>query len=231
MYSARVIEELKGPPGTWSGYKIGVFGGEKKIGEYNRNYSLMRTFHPFQKDGKWYALYSPRYTATRVMSLPDCTDLGGEEPNGRGFCPVEYYVPQNSEGDDYYQPGYWGFVQGCVWGDDTCWKLQYLDLSRVEEGIVKREERFGYIPLPNGNLKDLIEIDDYRNLCDKEGDALDDSNNYVTFYIPERKMFQLDRFEKVKSHHYPDEWTKRINKWGWGQVWPEEKDGEEKRQT
>ena len=33
-------------------------------------------------NGKWYALYSKDYTATRVMSLPDCRDLGGEEAMG-----------------------------------------------------------------------------------------------------------------------------------------------------
>jgi hypothetical protein len=41
-------------------------------------------------------------------------------------------------------------VAGCVWGDDTSWKVQYLDLSRARQGIVTRDDRLGYIELPAG---------------------------------------------------------------------------------
>ena len=41
-----------------------------------------------------------------------------------------------------------GFVAGCVWGDDSSWKIEYLDLRKADEGIIKREARFGYIELP-----------------------------------------------------------------------------------
>lgn len=223
MYSAKVIENLN--PSGWEKLRVGVFKGEEQIGEYERNYSLMSTFHPFQKDSKWYALYSPSYTSTRVMELPSCKDLGGEESTSGGFCPVEYYVPQDSEEDDYLNPGHWGFVQGCHWGDDSSWKLQWLDLSKVEEGIIKREARFGYIRLPAGKLKDLIVIDDYRKLSDKMGDAVDSIHNHVTFYIPEQRMFMLGRDEKVKSNYHPDKWTRNVDKYGWGQVWPEVSNG------
>ena len=47
-------------------------------------------------------------------------------------------------------PQNWGLVAGCIWGDDSSWKIQYLDLSRAAEGIIGREERFGYIELPAG---------------------------------------------------------------------------------
>ena len=123
----------------------------EKIGEYFRNYdSLFNTFYPFVLDGKNYALYSKCYTATRVMSLPDCKDLGGEESHSFGFCPVDYYVPQGCN---------FGFVAGCVWGDDSSWKLQYLDLSNVEFGIIKRDDRFGYLELPNMPLDQAVECD------------------------------------------------------------------------
>lgn len=36
---------------------------------------------------------------------------------------------------------------GCYWGDDTSWKVQYLDLSRVQQGIISRDDRFGYVEL------------------------------------------------------------------------------------
>ena len=61
-----------------------------------------------------------------------------------------------------------GFVWGCVWGDDTSWKIQHLDLSRAHEGVLIRTARYGYIEAPKGieNLRDCIEL----NLdCDKDG--------------------------------------------------------------
>jgi hypothetical protein len=49
--------------------------------------------------------------------------------------------------DNEWPTGDFGFVWGCVWGDDTSWKVQYLDLSRVQQGEIKRDERFGYVEL------------------------------------------------------------------------------------
>jgi hypothetical protein len=109
------------------------------VGEYGRNYSpLFKTFLPFTQRGSQYALYSPDYTATRILELPSCRDLGGEDPDPGGFCPVDYWASPD---------GLWGLVAGCVWGDDTSWKLQYLDLSRVPEGVLVRDDRLGYVEL------------------------------------------------------------------------------------
>lgn len=208
-----------------------------KIGEYTRNhYSLCNTFHPFEQNGKHYALYSKDYTATRVMSLPDCKDIAGEEPHPFGFCPTGYAVPYfkftwqgltndpadpepadnpNWAGKQVIEEGYvqqledrrlarpgdsqytgprtkeefkaklddylrrhrewderhpeyeenfnarFGFVCGCIWGDDTSWKIEYLDLSRISEGILVRDDRFGYIELfgSAANLKNAIDMD------------------------------------------------------------------------
>jgi hypothetical protein len=49
------------------------------------------TFHHFRVNDQELALYSPDYTTTRLMRLPSCEDIGGEEPNSWGFCPAEYY--------------------------------------------------------------------------------------------------------------------------------------------
>jgi hypothetical protein len=55
-------------------------------------------------------------------------------------------------------------VAGCIWGDDSSWKVQYLDLSRAAQGIVRREERFGYIELPDGaTLESAIDLSDYQH--------------------------------------------------------------------
>ena len=60
-----------------------------------------------------------------------------------------------------------GFIAGCYWGDDSSWKIQYLDLSEVEKGIINREERFGYVELlENTTLQKAITISGYN---DKSG--------------------------------------------------------------
>ena len=86
-------------PGVWATALVSVFEGEIQIGTYERNLAgwAETTFGPFEWDGKWYALYSPDYTTTRVMSLPDCQDIGGEDPSPGGFCPVEFFVPRYRE--------------------------------------------------------------------------------------------------------------------------------------
>jgi hypothetical protein len=72
-----------------------------------------------------------------------------------------------------------GFVAGCIWGDDSTYKIQYLDLTEAERGIIKRDERFGYIALPeNQSLKDAIDMYDYG--WDEEED---ESANYIRMNI------------------------------------------------
>ncbi len=222
MYYARALNKSEtnldmGPFG-----RMGVFrrenGNDELLGSYIRNYgTAFNTFFPFHLNGKDLALYSPDYTATRIMELPSCQDIGGEEPNALGFCPVEYFVPTyldqenvhrtnnksfpaervsvkriNNPSDDnlrefseeytyvngvtgqeckdvdlfrpltpiLYYP--FGFIAGCIWGDENTWKVQYLDLSKAHEGILVREERFGYIELPEDlRLKDAIDMTDY----------------------------------------------------------------------
>src|SRR3989344_8711209 len=145
--------------GFWNYLNVDIYyaGGETDlmVGSYVRNYpNLYKTFQPFSKDGKEYALYSPKYTATRVMELPTCTDVAGEEPNSAGFCPVEYYIPERNNEDTNF-----GFVSGCYWGDDTSWKVQFLDLSAIEKGVLKRDDRFRHLELPpRVSLKDAITI-------------------------------------------------------------------------
>lgn len=199
-YTARVLENIDNGKGFWNYQKIGVFRNEgdkeEKVGEYVRNYgSFMETFHHFTLNGKDLAIFSPHYTCTRIMSLPDCKDIGGEPDEANGFCPTGYYVPSYADfemisnyragqkvephpvkfrvdepdeaslkkpteyvdkedsrrlTDRLYYP--FGFVSGCIWGDDTSWKIEFLDLSRADKGILVREQRFGYIELP-GELK------------------------------------------------------------------------------
>jgi hypothetical protein len=263
-FYAKVLEPISNGPGYWNSLRVGIFqrpeadikvegysnpvvsDNDTQIGEYKRNYSSMfRTFHPFQLRGTWYALYSRDYTCTRIMSLPDCRDIGGEEPDSWGFCPVDFWVPplhyieslhdegcprddkrghtpdhtksctcgivhdpdkcptvnktlwENIPGanrsctckerwDEYNKTHHvWhfpdrvhGFIAGCIWGDDSSWKIEYLDLNRADEGIIKREARFGYIAMPdhlhldkaihlgvgNGHMSLKIATQDYYDL-------------------------------------------------------------------
>jgi hypothetical protein len=97
MYTAKPIKDVNNGKGYWKYQVIGIFDENgKQIGKYKRNYSsFYNTFFPFKSevDGKWYALYSKDYTCTRIMSLPKCKDIGGEKPDGHGFCPTDFFVP------------------------------------------------------------------------------------------------------------------------------------------
>lgn len=60
------------------------------------------------------------------------------------------------------QSARFGFVAGCLWADDSSWKIQYLDLSKAPQGIIKREEKFDYIQLPrNMKLKEAIDMSNW----------------------------------------------------------------------
>jgi len=201
MYNAELIDTIETKPGCWKSSKVGIFQGQKQVGEYLRNYDGMAvgTFCPFEQNGKWYALYSSDYTCTRLMSLPDCKNIGGEQPNAYGFCPAEYYIPRykicNFNWTDKDREGFknagntveesfrlyeqdwddedvkdspiiyenFALIAGCVWGDDSSWKVQHIDLTKVSEGIIIRSQPFGYIELPKKiDLKDAVTIDEGR---------------------------------------------------------------------
>lgn len=237
-YFVRVLDKIHYKLGTWHGLRVGVFRRENdsdvQVGEYERNYpSLFHTFAPFHAGGRDLALYSPHYTCTRLLELPSCRDIGGEEPHSLGFCPTDFFVPYfidlaSHAGDqpsrrrrkqlptreelaprtipvtytypegriEYhheapigpltYHP--FGFVAGCVWGDDSSWKLQYLDLSQAAVGVLRREERFGYVELPdNLRLEKAIDLIDYRS------DSIDDSDHEIGITLTKRFNLRTGR--------------------------------------
>jgi hypothetical protein len=145
------------------------------VTSYERNHAaLYRTFEPFRQRDRMLALVASDYTAMSVIDLATGEVIASEKPHPMGFCPTGFYVPDWWDVHDgsilpgstnwhaaYERPqGEVGFVWGCIWGDDTSWKVQLLDLSRVQEGVLVREERFGYLPLathPKLDPKDFIE--------------------------------------------------------------------------
>lgn len=141
-------------------YRRDDAGGER-VATYRRNHGFYSTFEPFRQGNRNFALISRNYTTTGVLDL-DSGEVIAEEPiDSFGFCPVGFYVPDwwdvrdgrtipgcHYWGEDYEWPiGTFGFVWGCQWGDDSSWKVQYLDLSQVADGILRRDARFGYAEL------------------------------------------------------------------------------------
>ena len=144
--------------------------GLELICEYSRNYDLLQTFEPFRQGDREFALISQNYSRTAVLDLLS-GEIVAEEGSERGdFCPVGFYVPdwwdvhsgsivpgcERWTGDYEWQKGDFGFVWGCIWGDDSTWKVQHLDLSRIAHGEIVRRERYGYVEL---------ETSDYRSPC------------------------------------------------------------------
>lgn len=195
--------------GKYSCLKVHIFDNGVEIGDYIRMYhGMYNTFCPFEQDGEWFALYSEDYTATSVMRLPSCEKIAGEESDSFGFCPVDFYVPYGPNFVDEIDEdprlstirehinGRIGFVAGCIWGDDCSWKIQHLDLSRIKEGIINRDERYGYIEMPrNRENKDIVRLKDIINL------DWYDANDYPWVDISVAQRFKLltpEEFEAIR---------------------------------
>lgn len=170
------VTSSKNVDGTFNSSIVDVYRREakstvlEKICTYSRNLGIYETFEPFRQGGREYALVSCEYTRTAVLDLLSGTVIAEEAetvPRGSGFCPVGFYVPDWWDvNDDSMIPGseYWtadnewpdgsfGFVWGCIWGDDSSWKVQHLDLSRIRDGIITRDERFGYLELATSRYR------------------------------------------------------------------------------
>lgn len=146
---------------SWKPFLVEVLDVDRVVATYQRNLDMYDTFEPFRQGDRSLALISSDYTATSILDLQTGEILGGEVPHSDGFCPVGFFVPDWWDvwpdwlipGSSLWRPHYewphgdFGFVWGCQWGDDSSWKVQFLDLTRAAEGIIAREERFGYLPL------------------------------------------------------------------------------------
>jgi hypothetical protein len=157
-----------------------VLDGDRIVGTYDRGYRMLQTFDPFRRGAHDYALISPRYTGTSVMDLSSGEIVVSEEESSGGFCPAGFYVPDwwdvhdgitlpgshHWTGDhEWPSDGSFGFVWGCIWGDDSSWKVQYLDLSGVQDGRLQRDDRFGYLKLatyPALAPNELIRVESLR---------------------------------------------------------------------
>lgn len=50
------------------------------------------------------------------------------------------------------------FVTGCVWGDDTSWKLEVRDISKAHDGIITTVQEWGYHPLWELPLREAVRL-------------------------------------------------------------------------
>jgi len=167
-------------PGAWQSVHVDVLDGDTIVAGYDCDYRMLRTFEPFRQGNRMYALISPHYTATSVLHLRTGNVIAAERPAADGFCPVGFYVPDWWDlhdgttlpgsmswraADHEWPAGDFGFVWGCIWGDDASWKVQYLDLSGVAAGKIRRDDRFGYVKLaadPKLEPPDFIRCSSYK---------------------------------------------------------------------
>jgi hypothetical protein len=153
-YVAKELNKIDNGPDVWQSLLAGVFalrdGEETQVGIYTRNSpSLQRSFHHFQQRGQDYALYAPRYNHIRVMELPSCIQVAAEEEPPAHFCPVDFLVPWSDDPEVSPQlQGEFGFVSGVYWGDPMGERIEYLDLSDLRQGTIRRDRRFGIISAP-----------------------------------------------------------------------------------
>lgn len=226
----------------------------KPIYEYDRNYSMLRTFDPFriwdEKQETWrhMALISPFYVSFELLDLDEhkiiakkspnllskekaeslnkkYLEKGAEPPYKEGqnmsswnFCPSEFHVPDvydilnnkeieelqevvNTSKDlDFWQDWMNNFINrrtfafeaGCVWGDDWSYKVQAIDLTKIFQGEIQDDDRFGYLIL-QGELKNVYNKDYY------------DDEDYVILELSAPISFEFEKTNHqkvVKSQMY-----------------------------
>jgi hypothetical protein len=142
----KVVEHSNG---SWNTMHVDVLDGNGRvIAGYDRNHpGPYQAFEPFRQGDRILAPLSTDHTATSVMDLATGKIIAAEHPSAVGFCPTGFYVPDWWDTNDgSILPGatHWRkeaelpsgdfcFVWGCAWGDEASWKVQYLDLSHVQE--------------------------------------------------------------------------------------------------
>jgi hypothetical protein len=159
------------PPEAWEAISVDVLrrdpAGHARIHSYQRHYAMLHTFEPFRQADREFALISRNYTSTDVLDLATGEIIAAEPESSAGFCPVGFYVPdwwdvhdgriipgsEHWNDDREWPTGQFGFVWGCIWGDDTSWKVEHLDLSRIQQGVITRDDRFGYVELATGTYR------------------------------------------------------------------------------
>lgn len=229
-YQAEVTPLAKG----WGHSEVKIWDRqeERLVHEYTRNYSFLQTFEPLrlwrEEAEEWghYALISPHYTGFQLLNL-DSGEVVYDHKGGRtNFCPRAFFVPDfhdylEGEAVDPQDPFSRGmmetflkrrthaFVQGCVWGDDSSWKVRTLDLQAMLRGEeVAVEEKFGYLVL-NGPLREGITFDYF----------FDDGYGGLSFTTPLYFRFHDEAGQEVRDSHLESEPREFKGTWGQDPSW------------
>jgi len=213
-----VATEKETKPGCWNVYVVEVFQDGNKIGEYTRSYSsfVAKTFYPFQHRGKWYALYSTDYTATRVACLENgkFEDWCGETGNSFGFCPTEFYVPKAKWAlCAFYANPREGQTERtlhkfevCTWDNHPEYEVEPLSEVSVPDPTVAhshgtleagiRYAEFGFLCASHGTLEAGIRYAEFGFLCGCVwGDDSSWKIRYIDFSDLENKVMKItERF-------------------------------------
>ena len=101
--------------------------------------------------------YTPAKSTEELKSYPkeNWPWLSKDRYQREYLCPTSEI--DNRAPENYYDEI--AFVSGCVWGDDSSWKIEIRDISRAHEGIIKNIEDWGYYEQAFGlDLKQCIRI-------------------------------------------------------------------------
>lgn len=137
----------------------------------------------------------------------------GQDISGWRFCPSSFHVPdvydiltdsdiqvmkKDIKNEKEKDISYWiewmdnflnrrtfGFEAGCVWGDDWSYKVQAIDLTKILQGEVSDDDRFGYFVL-QGSLKDIYSKEYF------------DDDGYSFFSLNTPVVFTFDKDDSTK---------------------------------
>lgn len=169
------------------GLNVKILQNNTHISSYIRtDVSLDRTFELFWREKELYAAYCPTPFTLRIMHLPSCADLDFQYIGDDNFRIHSIWIPKDPTMTlpwSHFQ-GNFGFVSGYYKDDDSCLKLQYLDMIEFSQKRIHREDRFGYIELMSTlSLKNSVDLCCF--------DPMSDINDRI--YIAERKQYRTAR--------------------------------------
>lgn len=184
-YGEATFSPFKAADGTW-------------LALASRNYTCTEIVRV--EDGTWIGgekpdrlgfcpveLLVPRWRSYRYPNAPDLetqyvTECEDDRRLGKLWRMAEQ--GQIEFGEEGWMPI--GFVAGCVWGDDTSWKVEAFDLARASDGNLRRIAPWGYASLPPtfGGLREALHYDEFwepgETLCGIVSFCLANTSRYIS---------------------------------------------------
>jgi hypothetical protein len=122
-------------------------------------------------------VYIPRYQFWNIPAVPK------EELYKYPECNHSWISVDREEKEfdmDLWEPNKYtyyedfAFAAGCVWGDDSSWKIEIKDISRAHEGIINPIDKGLYYELPRNyhSLKDCLRLSAFNRKVGETRDAI-----------------------------------------------------------